>query len=166
MTKREKFLPKVQAPGKLGYFPPMNDKEWDALPIPYKAMEWFPFNFDGETVRVEYVEFDTFLKPYNVRASVKVHRQEVHRILFQRYSGDCGCHLGSIRGAYLSNGRYVPAKWKMDSVTGAFEVIVEPGYIAGKQGGFGWFVPNVIEETKDGFKWRLNKESDNPCHLS
>ena len=42
MEMFKKFLPKEQDNGKLGYYPVMNDEEWENLPVVYKAMEWFP----------------------------------------------------------------------------------------------------------------------------
>ena len=158
MEMFKKFLPKEAIKGRIGYYPVMSDEEWESIPVVYRAMEWFPievYNSDykrKETAVVEFVEFDTWVEPYNVRATVKVHREDIPKILFRSYAKK-DCQLYTICGVYFSNGVHVGAKWLQDSRTGAFGVYAY-GHYVGKQGGFQGYVPSNIEETDDGFKYK------------
>ena len=172
MERIKKFLPKEQDNGKLGYYPVMNDEEWENLPIVYKAMEWFPIEVYNrewkikETVTVEYVYFDMFLTTHKVNAKVRVHRQEVPKLLYRHYA-DTECLFYTICGVEFSNGQYVAAKWYQDSVTGAFGVYTY-GQFVGKQGGFQGYIPSIIEETEDGFKSKgyvPREQSKGICHI-
>lgn len=168
----QKFLPQTQIGGKIGYYPVCNAKEWNELPDVYKAMEWFPVRMRGrsysgfdieETAVPEYIEFDcTYIEPYKIRAKVKVHVQEFQKIMFCVFS-DAQLHLYSVCGVYFSNGEYRGAKWVQDSRTGAFAVISCGTYV-GKQGGFANFIPERIEETEEGFRYKSVGSTKNRCH--
>lgn len=155
MKMYEGFLPTNPNPNKTGYYPVCNNQEWDELPAVYKAMEWLPVEtydprFGKRMSVVEYVEFDTpFLAPYKVRATVRVHRQEVQKILFCHHERT-DCHLYSICAVVLANGERIPAEWKQDATTGAFAVYDYSGRKLGVQGGFLGFVPANIARTEDG----------------
>ena len=153
----KKFLPEKAIEGKIGYYPVMNDEEWEKLPAVYKAMEWFPVEVyntalkRNETTVVEYVYFDMFLTTYQMSVKVRVHRQEVPKLLFRSYR-DNECLFYTICDVEFANGQRLPAKWLQDSRTGAFGVFC--GKCVGKQGGFQGYVPSNIEETEDGFKYK------------
>ena len=144
----KKFLPKDEIKGKIGYYPVMNDEEWENLPVVYKAMEWFPievYNHEWkikETVTVEYVYFDMFLPEHKVSAKVRVHREDVPKLLYRYYANN-ECHFYTICGVEFTNHQYVAAKWYQDSRTGAFGVYTYGRYV-GKQGGFQGYVPILI----------------------
>lgn len=165
------FLPPRPLNGHIGYYPVCNAEEWDNLPAVYKAMEWFPvevYNREWhkkETTVAEYVEFDVvYMEPYKIRATVRVHVQEVQKILFCLFENP-DCHLYTVSGVVFSNGERWGAKWLQDRTTGAFAIYAS-GKLIGKQGGFMGFVPNQIERTEDdGWKWNY-KTSGNRCHYT
>ena len=164
------FLPKERIDGHAGYYPVTTAEEWDNLPIVYRAMEWFPVEVYNtrynmkETTVAEYVEFDvTYMRPYKISATVRVHVQDVQKILFC-YFKDTECHLYSVCGVVFANGERWGAKWHQDSRTGAYEIIAG-GKRIGTQGGFLGFVPNQIERTDDGgWKWLGYMPNKNRCH--
>lgn len=163
------FLPKEPKPGKTGYYPVTNAKEWDELPEVYKAMEWFPVEVYNPGIKAkemtvaEYVEFDVVhLLPYKVRATVRVHVQDVQKILFCHFK-DPQCHLYSVSGVVFANGVRWHAKWFQDTTTGAF-AIYAGGKSVGTQGGYMEFIPCQIEKTENGFKWTGFDMSKNRCH--
>ena len=163
------MLPKKYNKNKLGYYPVTSYEEWEELPKVYKAMEWFPIEvYDRflkrkEKTVAEYIEFDvTYMKPYKIRATVKVHVQEIQKILFCLYK-DHDCHLYSISGVVFANGERWGAKWVQDRTTGAY-AIVSCGHYIGMQGGYMGFIPNQIERTEDGFKWKGCGNRGNRCH--
>ena len=146
------FLPKEQQKGKRGYYPVTTAEEWDALPKVYKAMEWFPVEVYNtylgrkETTVAEYVEFDVvYMMPYRIHATVKVHIQEVQKILFCSFD-DPQCQLYTVSGVVFSNGERWGAKWMQDTKTGSF-AIYAGGKLVGKQGGYLGFIPCQIEKT-------------------
>lgn len=169
MSIYDGFLPENALEGHKGYYPVCNEKEWDALPDVYKAMEWFPVDVYNQRWRktektvAEYVVFDVvYLKPYKIRASVKVHVQDVQKILFCLYN-DTQCHLYTISHVIFANGEKWWAKWTQDATTGAFAVWADHKLV-GQQGGFMGFIPSQIEKTEDGFKWSGFKAGQNRCH--
>lgn len=167
----EGFMPKEKKEGKLGFYPVANEHEWDELPAVYKAMEWFPVDVYNRELKKnvttvpEYIEFDVvYMKPYKIRATVKVHVQEVQKILFCLFD-DPQCQLYSVSGVVFQNGERWGAKWLQDSKTGAFAIQVQGGKIVGKQGGFRGFVPRRIKRTEDGgFAYDSYSKDGNRCH--
>ena len=165
------FLPTDCKNGKLGYYPVTTADEWNELPCVYKAMEWFPVDdhtdryHDGAKTVAEYVEFDTaYMEPYKCRAIIRVHVQDVQKILFCLFKNP-QCHLYSICGVVFQNGERVAAKWRQDATTGAFAVYTIGGTLIGKQGGFMGFIPNQIERDGNGFKWVGYSDGwKNRCH--
>lgn len=164
------FLPSEQKQGKRGFYPVANAEEWNELPKAYKAMEWFPIEVYNtkhkrmETTVAEYVEFDViYMEPYKIRATVKVHVQEVQKILFCLFE-NAQCHLHSISGVVFANGERWGAEWKQDTKTGAFAVYAS-GKCIGKQGGYFGFIPCQIEKTDDGFEWK-GFTGENRCHYT
>lgn len=170
MTERmKKFMPKEQKKGYCGFYPVTNAEEWDELPVVYKAMEWFPVDVFDDYLRrkvrtiPEYVLFDAiYVEPYGIHATVKVHVQEVQKILFCNFP-DSGLLLHSICGVVFQNGEEWMAEWKQDTRTGAFGVYAY-GKLIGRQGGYLGAVPENIEETEDGFKWKGFGSYKNRCH--
>ena len=167
------FLPKEQKTGKRGYYPVSSAEEWDELPKVYRAMEWFPvevynnkqFHCKKETTVAEYVVFDVvYAEPYKIRASVKVHVQEVQKILFCLFENP-QFHLYSISSVIFANGVEWPAKWTQDRNTGAFAVWAG-NKLVGQQGGYMGFIPCQIEETEDGFNWKGYQMGQNRCHYT
>lgn len=165
-----KFLPKVRIEGHRGYYPVCNAQEWEALPLVYRAMEWFPvevYNYAHrrkETTVAEYVLFDVvYAEPYKIRAVVKVHVQDVQKILFCAFD-DTQFHLYSVCGVVFANGVEWGAKWTQDVNTGAFAIWADDKMV-GRQGGYMGFIPCQIEETEDGFKWAGFK-GPNRCHYT
>ena len=166
----EGMLPKEEIKGHRGYYPVCNAEEWEKLPKVYKAMDWMPVEVYNtrynhkETTVAEYVEFDVcYLEPYRIHATVKVHVQEVQKILFCLYE-DTQCHLYSVSGVVFANGERWGAKWLQDTRTGAF-AIQASGKIVGMQGGFYGHIPCQIERTEDGFKWTGYRSGlKNRCH--
>ena len=163
-----KFLPKEAIKGHRGYYPVCNKAEWDALPDVYKSMTWYPTKVYNRSLHreeltiPEYVEFDVvFYDPYKVRGTFRVHVQEVQKILF--CSVDSDLLLYSICGVVFANGERWGAEWKQDTRTGAFAVYAS-GKMIGQQGGFLGHVPEDIEETEDGFKWKGFVNSNNRIH--
>lgn len=161
------FLPKEQKAGHHGYYPVVDAQEWDNLPAVYKAMEWrsveMTRNGYKETTVAEYVEFDVvYMEPYKVRATVRVHVQEVQKILFCLFR-NAQCHLYSICGVVFQNGERWPAEWKQDATTGAYAVIACGHYI-GMQGGYLGFVPSNIKRTDDGGFEHVWNYSGPRCH--
>jgi len=173
MKLYEGFMPMETKEGKWGFYPVVNEQEWDELPKVYKAMEWFPVDvYDVHlkkkvTSVPEYIEFDAvYMEPYKIRATVRVHVQEVQKILFC-YFGDCQCHLYSVSGIVFQNGVRWGAEWIQDSKTGAFAIRLQGGKIAGKQGGFHGFVPSIIKRTEGGgFAYDSYATSENRCHYA
>lgn len=168
MKMYEGFLPKEPQEGKIGYYPVATAEEWDELPKAYKAMEWFPvevyndYLHRNETTVAEYIEFDVvYMMPYRIRATVRVHVEEVQKILFCLFDNP-QCHLYSVSGVVFSNGQRWGAKWMQDSKTGAFAIYAS-GKKIGMQGGYFGFVPCQIERTDDGFKW-AGFVGKNRCH--
>lgn len=169
----KKFFPKEQKSGRRGYYPVINAEEWEELPSVYKAMEWMPVEVYNdkqchcrkEKTVAEYVVFDVvYAEPYRIRASVKVHVQEVQKILFCCFENP-QFHLYSISSVIFANGVEWGAKWTQDPNTGAFAVWADHKLV-GKQGGYRGFVPCQIEETEDGFKWSGYKRGKNRCHYT
>ena len=166
----EGMLPKEQMKGKRGFYPVATKEEWDSLPAVYKAMEWFPQDvFDDYRRRnvrsiPEYVEFSvTYLTPYKINATVKVHVQEVQKILFCLFE-DAQCQLFSVSGVVFQNGVRWGAQWKQDTRTGAFAIYAS-GHCVGMQGGYLGHIPANIEKEEDGtFKWAGFRETDTRCH--
>lgn len=167
----DKFMPKSKIEGHIGYYPVCNAKEWDNLPEVYKSMEWYPHEvttlgcngFYKEKTIPEYVIFDVvYMTPYKIRAEVKVHVQEVQKILYCSFDS-YDCHLYSIKSVVFQNGEVRGAKWLQDSITGAFAVY-SCGRILGRQGGFREYVPEDIEETENGWKWKGFVSSNNRIH--
>lgn len=169
MKLYEGMLPSEHINGKSGFYPVTSAEEWDNLPNVYKAMEWFPISVYNdrhkrreETV-AEYIEFDViYMEPYKIRATVRVHVQEVQKILFCLYNNK-ECHLYTISGVVFANGERWPAEWKQDAKTGAFAVYAS-GRVIGKQGGFFGHIPANIEKTENGFRWNSNYKSESRCH--
>lgn len=168
----KKFFPEERLYGHRGYYPVCNAEEWDALPAVYKAMEWFPvevyndkqFHCKKEMTVAEYIEFDvTYAMPYRISATVRVHVQEVQKILFCLFN-DPEFHLHSVSGVVFANGVRWGAKWYQDRNTGAFAIYAD-GKLIGKQGGYMGFIPCQIEETEDGFKW-AGFQGENRCHYT
>lgn len=166
------LLPNEAIKGKTGFYPVCSAKEWEELPCVYKAMEWFPtevynsqqFHCRKEISIPEYIIFDvTYLEPYKISATVKVHVQEVQKILMCYFGQETQCHLYSVSGVVFANGVEQGAKWLLDTQTGAFG-IYSHGKCIGKQGGFHGFIPSNIEETEDGFAWKGFVDSENRCH--
>jgi len=164
---KAKFFPKKELKGHIGFYPVLNAEEWDNLPAVYKAMEWFPvtiMNGRDDKHTVEYVEFEVvYGEPYKISAKVKVHVQEVQKILFC-YFKDAQFHLHTISGVFFENGDYRRARWLQDTRTGAFAVVTYNGKVVGRQGGYGGFIPNQIKETDDGFEYIGYQEGKNRCH--
>ena len=165
----ENMMPSKPIEGHLGFYPACNAEEWENLPIVYRAMQWFPVEVYNtrlhkkETTVVESVIFDVvYLKPYKIRAKVEVHVQEVQNILFCLHE-NTDCHLYSICGVKFQNGEVCGAKWLQDSKTGAYAVYAYNKYV-GMQGGFGGFIPENIEKTEDGWKWKGFVECGGRCH--
>lgn len=163
------MLPQEKIEGRTGYYPVCSAEEWERLPEVYKAMEWFPvevYNREWhkkETTVAEYIEFDVvYMMPYRIRATVRVHVQEVQKILFCYQ--DAECQLYSVSGVVFANGERWGAKWLQDSKTGAF-AIQAGGKIVGRQGGFMGHIPCQIERTADGFKWK-GFVGENRCHYT
>ena len=162
------FLPKERIDGHAGYYPVESAAEWDNLPAVYKSMEWFPIEMkrNGYTEKTvaEYVEFDvTYMRPYKINATVRVHVSDVQKILFC-YFKNAECLLYTVRGVVFANGVRWGAKWHQDSRTGAYQ-ITAGGTRIGTQGGFLGFVPNNIERTDDGgWKYTGYKHGVNRCH--
>lgn len=164
------MLPKEHIEGKIGYYPVTNAKEWDELPAVYKAMDWFPvevYNYAHrrrENTVAEYVEFDViYMEPYKIRATVKVHVQEVQKILFCLFE-NAQCYLYSISGVVFANGVRWPAEWRQDTRTGSYSVYAS-GLCVGRQGGYMGFVPCQIDRTEEGFKW-AGFRGENRCHYT
>lgn len=173
MTKIEKLMPKMPIKGHTGYYPVCNAVEWEELPALYKATDWFPtcvyntkqFHEKNEMTIPEYVVFDVvYAEPYKIRASVKVHVQEVQKILFCAYENP-QFHLYSISHVVFQNGMEWGAKWTQDTKTGAFAVWAGDK-IVGMQGGYHGYIPSEIEETDDGFKWKGFVNSESRCHYT
>lgn len=167
----EGFMPPTPLQGHRGYYPVCNAEEWDALPAVYKAMEWFPIEVYNdrwrkkETTVAEYIEFDViYMEPYHIHATVRVHVQEMQKILFCLFRNP-QCHLYSISGVVFDNGERWPAKWTQDTITGAYSIWAS-GKLIGRQGGYMGFVPNQIERTDDGWKWTGYKSGRNRCHYT
>lgn len=167
----EGMLPKEALKGHRGYYPVCNAEEWDNLPAVYKAMDWFPVevyseaNRKKETTVAEYVEFDvTYLEPYRIQATVKVHVQDVQAVLYCLHE-NAQCHLYSVSGVVFANGERWGAKWLQDTKTGAF-AIVAGGKTVGKQGGYLGHIPEDIERVEDGFKWVYHTNKKNRCHYA
>ena len=167
----ENMMPKKPIGGHLGFYPACNEGEWEALPDVYKAMQWFPVEVYNtrwnrkETTVVEKVIFDvTFMQPYKISAKVEVHVQEVQSILFcvhEHYD----CQLYSICGVKFANGEACGAKWLQDSKTGAYAVYANNQYV-GMQGGFRGFIPDNIEKTENGWRWKGFVECPGRCHYA
>ncbi len=170
MTERmKKFMPKEQKKGYRGFYPVTTAEEWEELPVVYKAMEWFPVEVFDDYLRKnvwsipEYILFDAiYVEPYRIRATVKVHVQEVQKLLYCLYP-DSGLHLHTVCGVVLQNGEELRAETKQDTRTGAFGVY-SFGKLIGRQGGYLGAIPENIEETEDGFKWKGFKDYKNRCH--
>lgn len=172
MSIYEGFLPKdynLDYPGKRGFYPVTNAQEWDDLPAVYKAMDWYPMDVYDEFMRKnvrsvpEYVEFDVvYMEPYKISATVRVHVQDVQRILFCLYD-NAQCHLYSIKSVVFQNGAVWGAKWQQDATTGSFAVFAS-GHCVGRQGGYLGHIPAQIERTKDGWKWTGYRETPERCH--
>lgn len=167
----ENMMPFKPIDGHLGFYPACNAEEWENVPAIYKAMQWFPVEVYNtrwhrkEMTVAKSVIFDvTFLKPYKIRAKVEVHVQEVQSILFCSHK-DPDCQLYSICGVKFQNGEECGAKWLQDSKTGAFAVYAYNRYI-GMQGGFKGFVPDNIEKSEDGWKWKGFTECGGRCHYA
>ena len=165
------MMPAKPISGHRGFYPACNAEEWESVPKVYKAMEWFPIEVYNtrwhkkETSVVEKVIFDViFLKPYKVRARVEVHVQEVQNILFCLHE-NTDCHLYSICAVKFANGEEWGAEWKQDTKSGAFAVYAS-GHCVGMQGGFLGFVPENIEKTEDGWKWKGVVNCDGRCHYA
>ena len=163
------MLPKTYNGGKRGYYPVSSEQEWDDLPEVYKAMDWMPvkvynpWHNKEEMTVAEYIEFDVvYMEPYKVRATVKVHVQEVQKILFCLFK-DAQCHLYTISGVEFANGVHWYAEWKQDVRTGAYAVYAS-GIKIGIQGGYMGYIPCCIERTEDGFKWRGCHDYKNRSH--
>lgn len=171
MNRKEKFLPNPGSlPGHRGYYPVCSAEEWDQLPAVYKAMEWFPIKMKSrfgieEYTMPEYVVFNVVhIEPYKIRAQVRVHVQEFQKIMFCLFPyREDTIQLYSVCGVYFANGERRAAEWLQDSTTGAFAV-VSGGHYVGKQGGFSNFVPEIIEETENGFKRKDVGTTKNRCH--
>ena len=168
----ENMMPKNLKKGKRGFYPVTTAEEWEELPAVYKAMEWFPvevYNLSykrKERTVAEYIEFEVpYMEPYGIRATVKVHVQEVQKILFC-YHEDASCFLHSICGVVFANGERWGAKWEQDRKTGAYAVYAS-GKLIGKQGGYLGYIPTNIEKTEDGFKWAgFKNESETRTHYA
>ena len=166
----EGMLPQKQIEGKRGYYPVTTAEEWDELPKVYKAMEWFPvkvynkyLNMNEVTV-AEYIEFDVVhMMPYRVNATVKVHVQEVQKILYCAHK-NTDCHLYTVCGVVFANGERWNAEWKQDCKSGAFAIYAS-GKQIGMQGGYMGFIPCKVKQTEDGFEWDFLNEK-NRCHVS
>lgn len=171
MARYDGFLPKEQVNGKRGYYPVTSEEQWKELPDVYKAMEWFPIHVlnirtrHKEPTVAEYIEFDVhYLEPYKINATVKVHVQDVHKILFCSHK-ETQCLLYSISGVIFRNGERRDAKWMQDSITGAYE-IVSNGKCIGKQGGYMGFIPSNIEKREDGFHWTGQSVDGKYCYYN
>lgn len=171
MSLYENMMPEKPIAGRRGFYPVCTADEWEALPKVYKAMEWFPVEVYNtrwhktETTVAEKVIFDvTFMRPYKIRARVEVHVQEVQSILFCLHD-DPDCHLYSICAVKFANGEEWGAEWKQDTKTGAFAVYAS-GKLIGKQGGFVGFVPENIEKTETGWKWKGYGDYTGRCHYA
>lgn len=167
----ENMMPAKPIDGHTGFYPVCNAEEWENLPAVYKAMEWFPIEVYNlrhrkkETTVVESVIFDViFLRPYKVRARVEVHVQEVQSILFCLHE-NTDCHLYSICAVKFQNGEVWNAEWRQDSKSGAFAVYA-CGHRVGMQGGYGGFIPDNIEKTEDGWKWKSVVNCEGRCHYA
>ena len=160
----EGMLPKKPLDGKRGYYPVCNAEEWVQLPDLYKAMEWAPVpdhKDKGQLKAVTAVIFDVVhMEPYEIRAKVAVHPQEVQKILFCLH-GNPQCHLYSVCGVELFGGTRLGAKWMQDSVTGSFGIYAGDN-LCGRQGGFQGFIPRCIKQMEDGtFKYDCNYKRGN-----
>lgn len=167
----ENMMPSKPIDGHRGFYPACNAEEWEAVPALYKAMEWFPIEVyntrwrKNETTVVESVIFDVvFIRPYKCRARVEVHVQEVQNILFCSHK-DPDCQLYSICAVKFANGEVWGAEWKQDTRTGAFAVYAS-GKQVGAQGGYMGFVPENIEKTEDGWKWKGFGNYSGRCHYA
>lgn len=165
------MMPAKPIDGHRGFYPACNAEEWENVPKVYKAMEWFPVEVYNtrwrkkETTVVESVIFDVvYMRPYKIRARVEVHVQEVQNILFCAHE-NTDCLLYSICAVKFANGEEWGAEWKQDVWSGAFAVYAS-GKCVGKQGGYLGFVPENIEKTEDGWKWRGFAECDGRCHYA
>lgn len=167
----ENMMPLKPIDGHLGFYPACNAEEWENTPEVYKAMQWFPVKVYNsrlgktEITVVEKVIFDvTFLRPYKVSAKVEVHVQETQGILFCLHE-NTDCHLYTICAVKFQNGVVRSAEWKQDARSGAFAVYSQ-GRQVGMQGGFRGFVPENIEETEDGWKWKGAGNYEGRCHYA
>ncbi len=174
MGMYDNMLPKKPINGHRGYYPACSAEEWGNLPNIYKAMEWFPVEtYDWklkkkEQTIPEYVVFDVvYMMPYGIRASVKVHVQEVQSILFSLHEKK-DCHLYSISHVIFANGEKWWAEWRQDSITGAFGVYAS-GKCVGIQGGYMGHIPSNMTLLENGeWKWDNEKgmRSGNRCHYA
>ena len=167
----ENMMPKEPIAGHCGFYPVCSAEEWEALPNVYKSMQWFPIEVYNtrwrttETTVVEKVIFDVvYMRPYKVRAKVEVHVQETQSILFCLHE-DPDCLLYSICAVKFANGEVWGAGWKQDTRSGAFAVYAS-GKCVGMQGGFRGFVPDNIEKTDDGWKWKGAGSYNGRCHYA
>lgn len=171
MSIYENMMPIKPIDGHRGFYPACSAEEWNNIPKVYKAMEWFPIDVYNtrwhkkETTVVEKVIFDViFMRPYKISARVEVHVQEVQNILFCSHK-DPDCLLYSICALKFANGEVWGAEWKQDTKSGAFAVYAS-GKCVGKQGGFLGFIPENIEKTEDGWKWKGFGNYKGRCHYA
>ena len=171
MAMYENMMPPKPIDGHLGFYPACNAEEWENIPAIYKAMQWLPVEVyntrhrQKETTVVEKVIYDvTFLKPYKVSARVEVHVQETQGILFCSHE-HTDCQLYSICAVKFANGEVWGAEWKQDARSGAFAVYA-CGKRVGMQGGFLGFVPDNIEQTENGWKWKGFVNCEGRCHYA
>ena len=169
MSIYEGFLPKVYNDHKFGFYPVCNAQEWDELPAVYKEMDWYAMDVYDEFLRKnvrsipEYVEFDVVhMLPYKISATVRVHVQEVQKILFCLFDS-AECHLYSIKSVVFQNGEVWGAKWQQDATTGAFAIFA-CGHCVARQGGYMGYIPKQIERTEDGWKWTGYRDTPERCH--
>ena len=167
----ENMMPNKPIEGRIGFYPVCNADEWESLPKVYRAMQWFPVDVYNtrwnktETTVVEKVIFDvTYMTPYKINARVEVHVQEVQNILFC-YHEHKDCLLYSICAVKFANGEVWGAKWKQDTKSGAFAVYAG-GERVGMQGGFMGFIPENIEKTENGWKWKGYGKYNGRCHYA
>ena len=176
---RNKMLPEKPLEGRRGYYPVLNQAEWEDLPAIYKAVTWNPHTRvyndktrQNEKSRPKNVIYNTVYEDaYGCSCYIYApieNAAQIHMSLLPQESIFSG---STIAGIQFENGTSYSAEKKWDPETGSMS-IYSYGQPVGIQGGCHGHIPEGISYQDATGKWTFEKPSsevtyskDYCCHI-